>query len=132
MLAYDYPLLGMFWTLLWFFLFVVWIMLLFRVFGDIFRSGDMGGWGKALWSIFIIVLPFLGVFIYVIARGHGMFERDMKQAQAQQAAFDDYVRQTAGSSAASTADELAKLSTLKEQGVITEAEFNALKAKAMG
>jgi hypothetical protein len=131
MLAYDYPLLGMFWTLLWFFLFVVWIMLLFRVFGDIFRSHDMGGWGKALWSIFIIILPFLGVFIYVIARGHGMFERDMKQAEAQRAAFDDYVRQTAGSSSVSTADELAKLAALKDQGVITEAEYAALKAKAM-
>ena len=131
MLAYDYPLLGMFWTLLWFFLFVVWIMLLFRVFGDIFRSQDMGGWGKALWSIFIIILPFLGVFIYVIARGHGMFERDMKQAEVQRAAFDDYVRQTAGSSSVSTADELAKLAALKDQGVITEAEYATLKAKAM-
>jgi hypothetical protein len=131
MLAYDYPLLGMFWTLLWFFLFVVWIMLLFRVFGDIFRSQDLGGWGKALWSIFIIILPFLGVFIYVIARGHGMFERDVKQAEAQRAAFDDYVRQTAGSSSVSTADELAKLAALKDQGVITEAEYAALKAKAM-
>jgi hypothetical protein len=132
MLAYDYPLLGLFWTMLWFFLFVVWIMLLFRVFGDIFRSQDMGGWGKALWSIFIIVLPFLGVFIYVIARGHGMFERDMKQAQAQQKAFDEYVRQTAGTSGASTADELAKLAALKDQGVISEAEYATLKAKALG
>ena len=131
MLAYDYPLLGMFWTLLWFFLFVVWIMLLFRVFGDIFRSHDMGGWAKALWSLFIIILPFLGVFIYVIARGHGMFERDMSQAQAQQKAFDEYVRQTAGASGVSTADELAKLAALKDQGVITEAEYATLKAKAM-
>jgi hypothetical protein len=132
MLAYDYPLLGIFWTMLWFFLFVVWIILLFRIFADIFRSDDMGGWGKALWSIFIIILPFLGVLIYVIVRGHGMSERDLKQAQAQKAAFDDYVRQTAGSSSTSVADELSKLAALKDQGVITEAEYTTLKAKAMG
>ena len=74
MLAYDYPLLGMFWTLLWFFLWVAWIIILFRVFVDIFRSHDLGGWGKALWSIFVLIVPFLGVFIYLIARGHGMQE----------------------------------------------------------
>ena len=130
MLAYDYPLLGLFWTMLWFFLWIAWIILLFRIFGDIFRSRDMGGWGKALWSIFVILVPFLGTFVYLIARGKSMFERDVEEAQTRQQAFDDYVRQTAGSGG-SAADELTKLSALKDQGVITEAEFAAQKAKLL-
>ena len=77
MFAYDYPLMGAFWTMLWFFLWIAWIILLFKVFGDIFRSHDMGGWAKALWSIFVILVPFLGVFVDVIARGHGMTQRDV-------------------------------------------------------
>jgi hypothetical protein len=134
MLAYDYPLLGMFWTLLWFFLWVAWIILLFRIFGDIFRSKDMGGWSKALWSIFVILLPFLGTFIYVIARGNSMFERDVEEAKSRQEAFDSYIRQTAGSGGGGggTADELSKLAALKDQGVLTEAEFAAQKAKLLG
>ena len=93
MLAYDYPLLGMFWTLLWFFLWVAWIIILFRVFIDIFRSHDLGGWGKGLWAIFVLIVPFLGVFIYLIARGHGMQERDIKEAQAKEQAFRSYVQE---------------------------------------
>jgi hypothetical protein len=132
MLAYDYPLLGLFWTMLWFFLWIAWIILLFRIFGDIFRSRDMGGWGKALWSIFVIILPFLGTFVYLIARGKSMFERDVEEAAAQKQAFDEYVRQTAASSGGgSAADELTKLSALKDSGVITEAEFAAQKAKLL-
>jgi hypothetical protein len=129
-LGYDYPLMGVFWTMLWWFLWIAWIILLFRVFGDIFRSRDMGGWGKALWSIFVIVVPFLGVFIYLIARGHSMSERDRQQAQAQEAAFRSYVQDAAGSGGG-TADELSKLANLKAQGVITDAEFEQQKAKLL-
>ena len=130
MLAYDYPILGLFWTMLWLFLWIAWLMLLFRVIIDIFRSKDMGGWGKALWAIFVVVLPFLGVFVYLIARGHAMADRDAEQAQAQRAAFDAYVRDAAGSTGG-TADELSKLADLKAQGVITDAEFAQQKAKLL-
>jgi len=126
MLAYDYPLLGVFWTFLIFMLWVVWLIMLFKIFADIFRSHDMGGGAKALWSIFVIFLPFLGVLVYLIARGGKMAERDIADAQAQQQAFDAYVRQTAGSGG--TADELSKLADLRDRGVITPAEFDAQKA----
>jgi hypothetical protein len=129
LLAYDYPLLGVFWTMLWFFLWFAWLILLFRVFADVFRSGDMGGFAKALWIIFVIVVPFLGVLVYVIARGKSMTQRDLDNARASQQAFDDYVRQTAGSS--SSADELTKLAALRDQGVLSEAEFAAQKAKLL-
>ena len=130
MLAYTYPLLNIFWTMLWFVAFFVWIWLLVMVFFDIFRSHDMGGFAKALWVIFVIVLPFLGVFVYLIARGGGMHDRSAQQAKQQQQQFDDYVRQTAGAGT-STADQLSKLSDLKSQGVITDAEFEAQKAKLL-
>jgi Short C-terminal domain/Phospholipase_D-nuclease N-terminal len=97
---------------------------------DIFRSRDMGGWGKALWVIFVVVLPFLGVFVYLVARGHAMADRDAEQAQAQRAAFDAYVRDAAGSKGG-TADELSKLADLKSQGVISDAEFEQQKAKLL-
>jgi len=126
--SYQYPILDFFWTMLMFFAFVIWIWLLIIVFIDIFRSPDMGGWAKALWVIFIIILPILGVLIYLIARGGGMAERRVQEAQQQQAAFDDYVKQTAGSS---SADQLAKLSDLKDKGVITQAEFDSQKAKIL-
>ena len=131
MLAYDYPILGVFWTFLIFMLWVVWLIMLFKIFADIFRSRDMGGWGKALWSLFVIFLPFLGVLVYLIARGGSMAERDIADAQAQQAAFDAYVRQTAGSGGG-TADELAKLADLRDRGVITPAEFDQQKAALLG
>jgi len=130
MLAYTYPLLNIFWTMLWFVAFFVWIWLLVMVFFDIFRSRDMGGGAKALWVIFVIVLPFLGVFVYLIARGGGMHERSAQQAQQDKQQFDEYVRQTAGTGTG-TADQLSKLSDLKNQGVITDAEFEAQKAKLL-
>jgi hypothetical protein len=131
-LAYDYPLMGVFWTMLWFFVWFVWILALFRVIIDIFRSHDMGGVAKAVWLIFVLFLPFLGVFIYLIARGSKMAQRDAEQAQANDAAFKDYVRQAASSSGGGTADELSKLADLKEKGVITDAEFAQQKAKILG
>ncbi len=131
MLGTDYPVLDAFLTMLYFFLFIIWIWLLIMVFIDIFRSHDMGGWAKALWVIFIIILPFLGVFVYLIARGGKMHERAAEEASRQQKAFDQYVRQTAGTSGASTADQLAKLADLKNQGVLSDAEFEAQKAKVL-
>ncbi len=118
--------------MLWFFLFFVWIWLLIVVFSDIFRSPDMGGWGKALWTIFVIVMPYLGVFVYLIARGHKMSEHAQQAAQAQDAAFRQYVRNAAGDGAGgSPAAELDRLADLKARGVIDDAEFNRLKAKVV-
>ena len=128
MLAYDYPILGLFWTMMIFFLWVAWLILLFRVFADIFRS-DMGGGAKALWSIFVILVPFLGVFLYVIANGRSMGERDIASAQQRESEMQAYIRQTAGG--AGGADELAKLAALRDQGVLTEEEFSAQKAKLL-
>ena len=119
-----------FWSILWFFLFFVWIMLIFTIFGDIIRSDDMGGGAKAIWSIFIIFVPFLGIFIYLIVRGGSMGERQMKAAKEQQAAMDDYIRSTAGGGSA--ADELAKLADLHSQGKLDDAEYAAAKAKVVG
>ncbi len=129
MLAYDYPLMGVFWSMFVFFLFFAWLMLLFRVFADIFRNHDMGGWAKALWSIFVIVVPFLGVFVYVIAHGNEMTQRDITAAQESDAQFRAYVQETAGSG--SSAGELEKLAGLRDSGVITEQEFAAQKAKLL-
>lgn len=129
MLAYDYPLLGVFWTIMFWFLWIAWIMLLFRVFGDIFRSSDLGGGGKALWSIFVLVVPFLGVFVYLIARGHSMTDRDIAQAQQNEQAFRSYVQSAAGGT--TTADELAKLAELHAGGVISDDEFAQQKAKLL-
>ena len=130
MLSYDYPILGLFWTMLWLFLWIAWIILLFRVIIDIFRSRDMGGWGKALWTIFVIVLPFLGVFVYLIARGQSMADRDLDEARTRQAAFQSYVQDVAVSGG-SAADELTKLASLRDQGVITDAEFAQQKSKLL-
>jgi hypothetical protein len=127
----SYPLLDAFLTMLWIFLFIIWIWLLIMVFSDIFRSRDLSGWGKALWTIGIIILPWLGVLIYLIARGGKMHERQIQAAQAQEQAFRQYVQETATSSSASTADQLAKLADLRDKGVITDAEFQAEKAKAL-
>ena len=127
LVAADYPFLDVMWTMLVFFLWVAWFMLLFRVFGDIFRRRDIGGGGKTLWIIFVIVLPFLGVLIYLIAQHDGMRERSTREAAGQKAAFDDYVRETAGGSAG----EIAKAKELLDQGTITQAEFDAIKTKAL-
>jgi ABC-type multidrug transport system fused ATPase/permease subunit len=128
-LAYDYPLLDVFWTMLEFFFFFIWIWLLIIVFGDIFRSRDLGGVAKALWTIFVIVIPLVGVLVYLIARGGSMHERAVERAQQQDQAFQAYVQEAAASS--STADELARLADLKASGAITEEEFQAAKAKAL-
>jgi hypothetical protein len=120
-----------FWSMLWFFLFFIWIWLLITVFGDIFRSRDLSGWGKALWTIFVIVLPYLGVFIYLIARGHKMQEHQVELAKEQDAAFRQRV-QSVTSSDGQSAAEIAKLAELLDKGIITEAEFQQAKAKALG
>jgi hypothetical protein len=129
MLAYDYPLLGALWTMFAFFLWIAWFFLLFRVIADVFRSHDLGGLAKTAWLVAVLVLPFVGVFAYVIARGDDMGRRDVEQADAQKQAFDAYVRETAGSGG--SADELAKLADLRRQGVITDAEFEQQKAKVL-
>jgi len=123
-LAYDYPLLSVFWSMLWFFLWIMWFVLLFRVVVDIFRDDHLSGWAKAGWLVFTIVLPFLGVFVYVIARGKNMGRREVAQAREQQQAFDSYIRETAkGGGATSSVDELAKLSEIRAKGDITDEEF---------
>jgi hypothetical protein len=127
--AYTYPLLNLLWTMLIFFGFIVFIWLLIFVFMDIFRSRDMGGGAKAVWVIFVIILPLLGILIYLIARGGGMHERALAQAQAQQEAFDTAVKQAAGTT--SSADQLAKLADLHKSGVLTDEEFAAEKAKLL-
>jgi ABC-type multidrug transport system fused ATPase/permease subunit len=128
MIAYTYPLADLLGTMLGFFVFIIWFWLLIVVFSDIFRSKDLGGGSKALWVIFVIILPFLGIFVYLIARGGKMHERAAAQAQQQQQAFDSYVKEAAGSS---SADQLAKLADLKQQGVLTDAEFETQKAKLL-
>ncbi len=130
MLAYTYPLADLFGTMLGLFVFFIWFWLLIVIFGDIFRSRDMGGGAKALWVIFVIVFPFLGILIYLIARGGKMHERAEQAAQAQQKAFDSYVKEAAGTGTSSS-DELAKLADLKAKGVLTDAEFEAQKAKIL-
>ena len=120
-----------FWSFLWFFLFFIWIWLLIVVFSDIFRSHDLSGWAKALWVIFVIIVPYLGVFVYLIARGHKMQEHAVEAAQAQDAAMRQYVQNVAAQDGTSTADELAKLADLKAKGVIDDAEFERLKTKAL-
>ena len=130
MLASDFGSGQVLWSMLWFFLFFIWIWLLIVVFSDIFRSHDMGGWAKAFWVIGIIILPYLGVFIYLIARGHKMAEHAQQAAAAQNAAATAYIQQAAGTTP-STADELQRLADLKAQGVISDAEFEAGKAKAL-
>jgi hypothetical protein len=124
------PLLDVFLTMMWFFLWVLWLFLLFRVIMDIFRSRDLGGWGKAGWLVFVIVLPFLGVLVYLIARGGKMHERDARQAQAQDEAFRSYVRDAA-QDGGGTADELAKLADLHDHGVINDADYEAGKEKVL-
>jgi ABC-type multidrug transport system fused ATPase/permease subunit len=131
MLAADYPVLDAFLTILYFFIFFVWIWLAIMVFFDIFRSHDMEGWVKALWVIFIIILPFLGVFVYLIARGGSMHERQARQAAAYQRAVDQHIRQAAGSEGADNASQLAKLADLRDRGVLTEDEFQSEKAKLL-
>lgn len=121
-------LLEIFWIMLWFFLFFIWIWLLISIFGDIFRS-EMSGWSKALWTIFVIVLPLLGVLIYMVVHGSDMQQRSMAQAQAMEDASRQYIQAAAGTT--STADEIAKLNDLKNSGAISAEEFDAAKAKLL-
>jgi hypothetical protein len=118
------------WSMIWFTLFFIWIWLLFIVFGDIFRSKDLSGVAKALWVIFVIIVPYLGVFIYVIARGGKMQEHAVQRAQAQDQAMRQYVQSVAP--AGGSADEIQKLADLRAAGTITEEEYQAAKAKVLG
>jgi hypothetical protein len=128
-LAADYPFLDLMWTMVVFFLWIMWFWLLFTVFGDIFRRRDLSGLGKTGWLIFTIVLPFLGVFIYLITQNVGMTERNLERTRAQRDQFDDAVREAAGSGGA--AAEIDKARQLLDSGAITPAEFEALKQKAL-
>jgi Phospholipase_D-nuclease N-terminal len=127
-LAADYPLLDVIWTMVVFFLWIMWFWLLFSIWGDVFRRTDLSGLGKAGWLIFTIVLPFLGVFIYLIAQSEGMARRNMERVQAQQAQFDQYVRERAGGGAAA---EIAQAQALLDRGAITATEYEAIKQKAL-
>jgi hypothetical protein len=126
--AADYPFIDVLWTMIVFFAWLAWIWIAVTIFMDVFRRDDIGGWAKAAWVVFVIVLPFLGALVYLIAQHDGMRERTVAQAKAQQAALDEYVRETAGGSAA----EIAKAKELLDAGTITQAEFDAIKAKALG
>jgi Short C-terminal domain/Phospholipase_D-nuclease N-terminal len=128
-IAADYPFLDVFWTMLVFFAWVIWFWLLITVFSDLFRRHDISGWGKAGWCAFVIVLPFLGVFVYLIAQGKHMAERRAADVQASQAAFDQYVREAAGSSGPS--DQIERAKQLLDSGAIDAAEFEQLKRKAL-
>ncbi len=130
MLASDYPFLDVFWTILIFFVWIAWFMLLFRVFGDLFRRSDIGGGSKVLWTIFVILVPFLGVFIYLIVNSNGMAERTNQQLQAQDAQMADYVKSVAGSGGGAAA-EIEKAKGLLDTGAISQTEFDAIKAKAL-
>jgi ABC-type multidrug transport system fused ATPase/permease subunit len=130
MLLASYPFLSVFWTMCIFFLFVIWIMILFRVFADIFRRHDVGGGTKTLWVIFVIIAPFLGVLIYLLTQNEGMTQRALERAQAQQAQMDSYVQSVAGSGGGA-AGEIERAKGLLDSGAITDAEFNAIKAKAL-
>ncbi|AUY52354.1 SHOCT domain-containing protein [Streptomyces sp. CB01881] len=146
----NYPLLNIFWTMLELFLWILWFFLLFKIITDIFRSEDLGGWGKAGWLILVILLPFLGVLVYVIARGRSMGERDFAQAQKSEAAFKAYIRDAAtdtpgaggtgaggtgaggaGGGGRSHVDDLAKLADLKASGAISEEEYQKAKEKLL-
>ena len=123
----------MLWSLIWFTMFFLWIWLVVRVFADIFRDHELGGAAKVIWIIFVIFLPFLGVFCYLLARGNGMAQRDIKQAQDADAAMKEYIRNVNGpGGGAGAAAEIEKLAALKAQGVLSEEEFQAAKAKALG
>jgi hypothetical protein len=129
LLATDYPFLEVFWTMLVFFAFVIWIWILFAVFADIFRRHDASGAVKVFWIIFIVILPYLGAFVYLIAQHQGMTERAMKQQQEAQSQVDQYVKSVAGQ--ASPADQVAKAKQLLDSGAITQAEFDQMKQRAM-
>jgi hypothetical protein len=127
--AADYPFLDVLWTIIVIFAWVIWFWLLIVIFSDLFRRRDLSGWGKAGWIIFVIVLPYLGVLVYLIANHDGMAERSAKEAQTTQTQFDDYVKSVASSGG--SAAEIEKAKQLLDSGAITQAEFDSLKAKAL-
>ncbi|WP_033260188.1 MULTISPECIES: SHOCT domain-containing protein [Kitasatospora] len=131
----DYPALNLFWTMLWLFLWILWFFLMFKVLTDIFRSHDMGGWGKAGWTIFVIVLPYIGVLVYLIARGKEMGQRDRAIAAKAEGDFQDYIRKAAGTEGQNAGprhvDDLARLADLKSSGAISEEEFEKAKQKLL-
>ena len=127
----SYPLLNLFWTMLEFFVWVIWIWLLIWVFIDIFRSRDLSGWAKALWFLFVLLIPLIGVLVYLIARGGSMHERAAQEARKEDEETRKYIQQAAATSPASTADQLAKLADLRDRGVISEQEFQREKAKVL-
>ena len=131
MLAADYPFLDLMWTMVIFFVWILWFWLLFTVFADIFRRHDLSGWGKTAWIIFTILLPFLGVFVYLITQNVGMTERNLQRARAERDRYDDYVRQTAGAGGGAAA-EIERAKQLLDSGAINQAEFDSLKQKALG
>ena len=125
----SYPMAGVFWSIFYFFLWIIWIWILIWIFIDIFRSHDLSGWAKALWVLFVLFIPLLGVLVYLIVRGGSMHERAVRQAQQQDQAARAYIRQAAGPE--SSADQLAKLADLRNRGVITQEEFDREKAKVL-
>jgi Short C-terminal domain/Phospholipase_D-nuclease N-terminal len=130
--ASSYPLLNVFWTIFEFFLWIIWIWILIWIFIDIFRSRDLSGWAKALWFLFVLFIPLIGVLVYLIVRGGSMHERAAQDAQRQDKEFRQYVQQAAASAPASTADQLSKLADLRDRGVISAEEFEREKAKVLG
>ena len=127
LIAADYPFMDVLWSMIIFFFWVIWIWIVVTVLVDVFRRDDIGGWAKAAWVIFVVILPWLGVLIYLIAQHDGMRERRIREAQGQKQAFDQYVRDAAGGSAA----EIAQAKQLLDSGAITQDEFAAIKAKAL-
>jgi hypothetical protein len=129
--AADYPFMDVLWTMIIFFCWVVWIWIMVAILSDVFRRRDISGWGKAGWTVFLIVLPFLGALVYLIANHDGIAERRVKEAQVAQAQFDDYVRSVATNGGDGAAAEIEKAKRLLDSGAITQGEFEALKAKAI-
>jgi hypothetical protein len=129
LLANSYPFLEVFWTMLIFFAFFVWIWLLFTIFADLFRRTDTSGWAKVAWIIFIIVLPYLGVFVYLIAEHAGMTERTIQQQEAAKSQMDQYVKSVAGEG--DPTEQIVKAKALRDEGTISQAEFDQIKQKAL-
>jgi hypothetical protein len=129
----SHPLLNAFWMIFWFFIWIMWFMLLFRIIADLFGDKSLSGWAKVGWTLLVLLLPFIGIFIYLIARGHGMAERAEAHASRNKQDLDEYIRQTAGSKAdqGGTVDQLARLADLKSSGAITDAEFDQAKKKLL-
>ncbi|MFD5566195.1 MULTISPECIES: SHOCT domain-containing protein [Kitasatospora] len=131
----DYPLLNLFWTMMWFFLWILWLFLLFKVITDIFHSHDLSGWGQAGWTVLVVLLPYIGVLVYLIARGKSMGNRDRALAMQAESSFQDYVRKAAGTENQDAGrrhvDELARLADLKNSGAISEDEYRAAKSKLL-